>query len=552
MKPSSIVQTILSVSEDAQHGMYFINDEHENFVSYKDFIGRAISLLRLLNRNDVNSGSMLVIQTINPQATLLLIWACFLGGITPVPCAISYSHDHLEFLKVVSKTLSRPQMIFNNRFYMYLAKMARNDDKDISILDKVEIDEDAILNLQPTEIDSVEVEVADIVQRLILFSSGTTGTPKGVVYSDKNLIANISIVSQTIGFSSLDSLMSWLPLNHILGLSLHFIATWNKVNQVVLPTGQFLQDPDSWLKGISRHHITVSVSPNFGYKLCLDKVISENINLSSLRLLIMGAEPTSLQLINDFFERFSRFGLDPNAIATGYGLTEAQMVTMTQVGQKFNTICIDRTHMAIGDTLNLISKNNSNGVRCVSQGAVYNCFSLTIEDEKNRILPEDTIGLVHLAGSSIANSYLTMEGKKSIIGNDQTFNTLDIGFLHKGQLYITGRQKDMIIINGENLFIQDIDYFLETLSDLEGLRAIGVNYKKDDSDKIAILVLEPEKMSLNKQKEIRKKLNVAISRHFTLKVDNILFVDKLLTTTTGKIMRNANFNLYRDHITAKQ
>ncbi|MBO2723355.1 AMP-binding protein [Lactiplantibacillus plantarum] len=207
MKPSSIVQTILSVSEDAQHGMYFINDEHENFVSYKDFIGRAISLLRLLNRNDVNSGSMLVIQTINPQATLLLIWACFLGGITPVPCAISYSHDHLEFLKVVSKTLSRPQMIFNNRFYMYLAKMARNDDKDISILDKVEIDEDAILNLQPTEIDSVEVEVADIVQRLILFSSGTTGTPKGVVYSDKNLIANISIVSQTIGFSSLDSLM---------------------------------------------------------------------------------------------------------------------------------------------------------------------------------------------------------------------------------------------------------------------------------------------------------------------------------------------------------
>ncbi|BAN08111.1 putative NRPS-encoding gene, nrsF (plasmid) [Levilactobacillus brevis KB290] len=552
MKPSSIVQTILSVSEDAQHGMYFINDEHENFVSYKDFIGRAISLLRLLNRNDVNSGSMLVIQTINPQATLLLIWACFLGGITPVPCAISYSHDHLEFLKVVSKTLSRPQMIFNNRFYMYLAKMARNDDKDISILDKVEIDEDAILNLQPTEIDSVEVEVADIVQRLILFSSGTTGTPKGVVYSDKNLIANISIVSQTIGFSSLDSLMSWLPLNHILGLSLHFIATWNKVNQVVLPTGQFLQDPDSWLKGISRHHITVSVSPNFGYKLCLDKVISENINLSSLRLLIMGAEPTSLQLINDFFERFSRFGLDPNAIATGYGLTEAQMVTMTQVGQKFNTICIDRTHMAIGDTLNLISKNNSNGVKCVSQGAVYNCFSLTIEDEKNRILPEDTIGLVHLAGSSIANSYLTMEGKKSIIGNDQTFNTLDIGFLHKGQLYITGRQKDMIIINGENLFIQDIDYFLETLSDLEGLRAIGVNYKKDDSDKIAILVLEPEKMSLNKQKEIRKKLNVAISRHFTLKVDNILFVDKLLTTTTGKIMRNANFNLYRDHITAKQ
>lgn len=552
MKPSSIVQTILSVSEDAQHGMYFINDEHENFVSYKDFIGRAISLLRLLNRNDVNSGSMLVIQTINPQATLLLIWACFLGGITPVPCAISYSHDHLEFLKVVSKTLSRPQMIFNNRFYMYLAKMARNDDKDISILDKVEINEDAILNLQPTEIDSVEVEVADIVQRLILFSSGTTGTPKGVVYSDKNLIANISIVSQTIGFSSLDSLMSWLPLNHILGLSLHFIATWNKVNQVVLPTGQFLQDPDSWLKGISRHHITVSVSPNFGYKLCLDKVISENINLSSLRLLIMGAEPTSLQLINDFFERFSRFGLDPNAIATGYGLTEAQMVTMTQVGQKFNTICIDRTHMAIGDTLNLISKNNSNGVKCVSQGAVYNCFSLTIEDEKNRILPEDTIGLVHLAGSSIANSYLTMEGKKSIIGNDQTFNTLDIGFLHKGQLYITGRQKDMIIINGENLFIQDIDYFLETLSDLEGLRAIGVNYKKDDSDKIAILVLEPEKMSLNKQKEIRKKLNVAISRHFTLKVDNILFVDKLLTTTTGKIMRNANFNLYRDHITAKQ
>lgn len=552
MKPSSIVQTILSVSEDAQHGMYFINDEHENFVSYKDFIGRAISLLRLLNRNDVNSGSMLVIQTINPQATLLLIWACFLGGITPVPCAISYSHDHLEFLKVVSKTLSRPRMIFNNRFYMYLAKIARNDDKDISILDKVEIDEDAILNLQPTEIDSVEVEVADIVQRLILFSSGTTGTPKGVVYSDKNLIANISIVSQTIGFSSLDSLMSWLPLNHILGLSLHFIATWNKVNQVVLPTGQFLQDPDSWLKGISRHHITVSVSPNFGYKLCLDKVISENINLSSLRLLIMGAEPTSLQLINDFFERFSRFGLDPNAIATGYGLTEAQMVTMTQVGQKFNTICIDRTHMAIGDTLNLISKNNSNGVKCVSQGAVYNCFSLTIEDEKNRILPEDTIGLVHLAGSSIANSYLTMEGKKSIIGNDQTFNTLDIGFLHKGQLYITGRQKDMIIINGENLFIQDIDYFLETLSDLEGLRAIGVNYKKDDSDKIAILVLEPEKMSLNKQKEIRKKLNVAISRHFTLKVDNILFVDKLLTTTTGKIMRNANFNLYRDHITAKQ
>lgn len=552
MKPSSIVQTILSVSEDTQHGMYFINDANENFVSYKDFIGRAISLLRLLNRNGVTSGSMLVIQTINPQATLLLIWACFLGGITPVPCAISYSHEHLEFLKVVNKTLSRPQMIFNNRFYMYLAKMARNDDKDISLLDKVEIDEDAILNLQPTEIDSVEVEVADINQRLILFSSGTTGTPKGVVYSDKNLITNISIVSQTIGFSSLDSLMSWLPLNHILGLSLHFIAVLNKVNQVILPTGQFLQDPDSWLKGISRHHITVSVSPNFGYKLCLDKVISENINLSSLRLLIMGAEPTSLQLTNDFCARFSRFGLDPNAIATGYGLTEAQMVTMTQVGQKFNTICIDRTHMAIGDTLNPISKNNSTGVKFISQGAVYNCFSLTIEDEKNRILPEDTIGLVHLAGSSIAKSYLTMKGKKSIIGNDQTFNTLDIGFLHKGQLYITGRQKDMIIINGENLFVQDIDYFLETLPDLEGLRAISVNYKKDDSDKIAILVLEPEKMSLNKQKEIRKIVNVSISKHFTLKVDNILFVDKLLTTSTGKIMRNANFNLYRDRITAKQ
>ncbi|WP_396022041.1 hypothetical protein [Bombilactobacillus thymidiniphilus] len=190
-----------------------------------------------------------------------------------------------------------------------------------------------------------------------------------------------------------------------------------------------------------------------------------------------------------------------------------------------------------------VPQKTNASLTCVSQGHPFAAFELSIRDQTGNKLPEGYIGLIHLAGPSIASSYISPAEKRAICELDGSFNTLDIGFMYQGQLYITGRQKEMIIANGENFFLQDLDNFLTSISELRNLTLASVNFNYDDQDHIVVLVEDKESFENNK-KDFEKIIYSQASRQFKVEITKVLFVPQILKTATGKIMRQANCDLY--------
>ncbi|WP_396022042.1 AMP-binding protein [Bombilactobacillus thymidiniphilus] len=336
----NLQDVLLATAQTNDRGFYFIDGQNKEYCSYQEFIQRSLSVLTLLRKNDIHPGETLAIQTIKPEATLLLIWACILGDIIPAPCAIDYSKRQLSFLKLVTNTIKNVHFIFNKPYNSYLKKIA--DDSESSFLNKnaMTITEEDVLMAAYDQHLPLDLQSSSSDQRIMLFSSGTTGTPKGIIYSDDNLYSDLSTISKSVNVSRQDSFLNWLPLNHILGLSLHFIALFHEMDQYILPANIFLQKPSIWLELIAKYEVTISASPNFGYKLCLQNELSVDNDLSCLRLLIMGAEPTSLDLIDKFVAQFSQNGFSKEMISCGYGLTETQLVSLSEVGQPLDEVYI--------------------------------------------------------------------------------------------------------------------------------------------------------------------------------------------------------------------
>ncbi|WP_137821869.1 non-ribosomal peptide synthase/polyketide synthase [Pseudomonas sp. D(2018)] len=310
------------------------------------------------------------------------------------------------------------------------------------------------------------VELADTDIAFLQYTSGSTSLPKGVQVSHGNLVANEKLIRQGFGICDDDVIVSWLPLYHDMGLIGGLLqGIWSGVPVVLMSPQYFLERPVRWLDAISRFGGTVSGGPDFAYRLCCER-ISESalarLDLSGWRLAFSGSEPIRKDSLDAFAAKFSPCSFDTAAWFACYGLAEATLfVTGARRGQGINVRELDT------DALAANRAETGVGATAISCGYPQPEHELKLVDPLDGVvLGEGQVGEIWVSGASVALGYWNnpeASARTFVEREGRTWlRTGDLGFLLEGELHVTGRLKDMLIVRGHNLYPQDIERTVET------------------------------------------------------------------------------------------
>lgn len=304
---------------------------------------------------------------------------------------------------------------------------------------------------------------------LIQYTSGSTGRPKGVALSHANLLHNIRAFGHALQVNDSDVCISWLPLYHDMGLIGCMLGSiYHGIPLVLMGPQHFLARPSRWLKAISHYRGSISCAPNFAYQLCAHRIEDSELaglDLSSWRVALNGAEAVRSETLEQFNRRFVAYGFNPQAHFPAYGLAEASLaVAFTPVGRGARIEHVDAE---------LLQKEgravpSPGGQAWVSSGRPLRGSEIEIRDPQGRVLPERFQGqLFFRSGSTLREYYGNPEATAAIKDDEGWVDSGDLAYLADGEVYITGRAKDLIIKAGRNLYPQDIE---EAVADLEGVR----------------------------------------------------------------------------------
>ncbi|MET0781297.1 MAG: fatty acyl-AMP ligase [Microbacterium sp.] len=314
----------------------------------------------------------------------------------------------------------------------------------------------------------------------LLFTSGSTGEPKGVMGTHAGLLSAAHATNELVFTGSESILVGWLPMHHAMGLMVQVIAPATIGAQIVLTTTeQFQRRPMSWLQLISDHRATVSLAGNFAFALCVQFATDAQVaklDLTSIRCFVSGSEPVRPETVAAFVERFGPSGLNPNSIAPAFGTTEAMLVTTKPDAVPYRLLRVDPAELERG---RVVQTSAAGSVELISCGTPAPGTTLAIVDPDTLVaLPDGRIGELWISSASVSPGYFGRPDATAetfgfgLAGDDRSYlRSGDLGAIVDGELLITGRLKDVIILRGRNIYPQDIEAAAAQLSPALGVGA---------------------------------------------------------------------------------
>ncbi len=387
---------------------------------------------------------------------------------------------------------------------------------------------------------------------LIQYTSGSTTIPRGVRISHSNLMHNLKLIEQTFGQTRESRTVIWLPPYHDMGLIggiLQPMYTGNPVT--IIPHLVFIQRPLRWLKVISRFGATTSGGPNFAYDLCVQRISPDQrdeLDLSSWEVAFNGAEPVQAKTMRRFADYFASCGFRFDSFAPCYGLAEATlMVTGKENSESPIIRDWDKRELEAGRFRHPETKQ-SPVQQLVSCGSVTDDVNIKIVDPKSKeLVGENQIGEIWISGPGVSEGYWNRDQEskddfgsiKSERPGDTYFKTGDLGFLYGGELFIIGRLKEMIILNGKNFFPQDIERtIVDCRSEIRsGACAVFPVTREDIEHIVALVEIKPR--DIFNLKDVRLAIQTAVNIHHKISLHDILITTPgtIPRTTSGKIRR---------------
>lgn len=547
MKTIRNLSGVLLARKENNAGILFCESGHERYLSYGQLLTSAGRVLHVLRERGLEPGDFAVMQTEDNERFILLFWACVLGGIIPVPVTAARTDEGRKKLIQICKQLEAPRWLCDEELLPGIQGYAlkHGEAETLAQLGSSSMPMAEVL-AAAADVDRPEAENYDAGETdiaFIQFTSGSTGDPKGVVLTHGNLLSNMRAIIHGAQSTDRDSSLSWLPLTHDMGLiGFHLAPLFCGMNQLHLPTSTFVLHPMKWLELAHKHRVTCLSSPNFGYVHFLQHWKPEAAaawDLSCVRLIFNGAEPISAVYCRDFLEAMKPYGLRENCIFPVYGLAEASLaVTFPGTEDRLNTVQLERQSLAIGQPVRMAEYGDSAAIEIVELGFPVQECKVRICDEAGNPSSAGSVGLIHISGRNVTSGYYKRsEANKQTITPDGWLNTGDLGFLLEGRLYVTGRLKDVIFVNGQNVYPHDLEALISGLKGAElGKAAIAaVQDATTKRDAIAVFIQHRGKISgfMPLIAEVKKLLNGSAG----LDVAFVVPVRRIPKTTSGKIQR---------------
>jgi acyl-CoA synthetase (AMP-forming)/AMP-acid ligase II len=387
------------------------------------------------------------------------------------------------------------------------------------------------------------------------YTSGSSGLPKGVMVTHGNVLHNVHAINAQMQFGPSDHLFSWLPPYHDMGLVGAIMSPFGSgIPMTFMTPHAFLRRPLRWLREISERRCSVSGAPNFAFEMCIAKIGDEELgtlDLSSWSLAFSGAEPVKRDTLERFSARFARCGFQRRAFYPCYGMAETTLIVTGKPRERaFRTVDVDRDAYGAERRVIVLDDHDAAGrpsQTVVSCGTAAPGFKVVIVDPV-RLAPcaEGEVGEIVVTGPSVAAGYWKRELETlatfgaHLLGHDGTFlRTGDLGFMHEGELFVSGRLKDVIIVRGVNHYPQDLE---STVDDChEAIRAgcgicFGVEH---ESDERVVFVQEIVRRDLERADEIMRAIRTAVLARNDVLLNAVVLVENgsINKTTSGKLSR---------------
>jgi acyl-CoA synthetase (AMP-forming)/AMP-acid ligase II/acyl carrier protein len=542
-KATTLIELIEANRSFPRNITYLEAENDTRTVSFAELYERALGILYHLQRLGARRGDKLILFLGNNEQFIDVFWAAILGGIVPVPVALGISDEHRHKLLRIARRLGKPYLYTERRSLERIGTFAAQVG-EAQLFEGLRSRTFLVDNLDDISRPGSVQKVAAGDTAFIQFSSGSTSEPKGVVLTHGNLLANTWGSTEVCGFNENDVSLSWMPLTHDMGLiGFHLVMLANRVHTHLMPTELFVRRPLLWLSFASRVRATILCSPNFGYKHYL-KVLGERapegLDLSCVRLIFNGAEPISVELCDEFLTRLAPTRLARNSMYPVYGLAEASLaVSFPPPGAPLRTLALNRHRMNPGDPAEPVAPGERDAVLLVSEGEAIPYCRVRIADDADRELPEGRIGHIHMTGDNVTGGYFEDPAANAAAFTvDGWLRTGDLGLIHGGDLYVSGRAKEIIFVNGQNYYPHDLEAIAQRAPGLElgKVVAAGVRLPAEQTEQLVVFVLH--RAGMEEFLPLATQVARLVNEQTGLEVAEVIPVKRIPKTTSGKVQRH--------------
>jgi 1-acyl-sn-glycerol-3-phosphate acyltransferase len=557
-------RTHLLITEDTEDG------EREVTLTFGELYAAGQRCAAELARQGVAAGARVALMLPSGRAFFVSYAGILLAGAVPVPIYPPFRADRIE------EYAARQSAILNNAEVCVLltfhraeavAKLLKPRVRSLTaVLDAEQLiaaadkPAEVIPGALPPHLSGARNRKPDDLA-LLQYTSGSTGDPKGVMLTHANLLANMRSIGEAMRLGPDDVGISWLPLYHDMGL----IGAWLSLLHfgtplVVMSPLAFLTRPERWLQAFHKHRGTIAAGPNFAYELCVRKIADRDIagiDLSSWRIALNGAEPVNPDTLERFEKRFAPYGFRGASMAPVYGLAEASLcVTFPPLDRVPLVDHVERETFTTRGQAAPVQSTDANAISFVSAGRVVNRMEVCIVDDAGKEVPDRSEGFLWFRGPSATSGFfrnptatekLLPRGPATQAGEYAWVNSGDRAYRADGEIYVTGRVKDIIIKGGRNLYPHEVE---ELAARVEGIRkgcivAFGLKDEASGTERL-LLVAEAREGNAARRAAIVAAITDQITKGLGLPPDRVELLPpgSIPKTSSGKLRREETKQLY--------
>ncbi len=521
-----------------------------------EFHRRALNFACALQNIDIGEEDLVILVLPHSQALLSAFWGALYRG--AIPSIFPFLTEKLdpdiyrERVRALVAHSGAKAVITYPAFKEDLsALLAEVDCRALSI---DEIEKANLPQVQTPEDEASLWKTPDGEKIAFLqHSSGTTGLQKGVALSHRAVLSQIREYGQTLQLAPEDVIVSWLPLYHDMGLIAGFVMPIAAgIPLVLMSPFQWVRDPKILLSAIQEYKGTLCWLPNFAYNHSVRKIRArklEGLDLSSLRAVINCSEPVRDDSHQMFVERFAPYGFRESALGTSYAMAENVFaVTQSEMGKPPRVDWVELRTLQEARQAVPASPDDPDATPMVSNGPPIGGVEIAVVDESGERLPERRVGEIILRGSSMLSGYYRRPDLTAEAIKDGWYYTGDMGYLAEGELYVSGRKKDLIIVGGKNVYPQDLEAIANEVEGIHPGRAVafGLMDEAMGSEKIIMVCELLDPVDEEATRLIERALRTSIVQQTEVTLAGVRLVEGawVLKTSSGKIARSANRDKY--------